>query len=509
MGNSPAPILILILLGGLILAVGTDLPVEPVIIGNTPQFLIDDYLVDNRFALKYAQESPEMVLRKFHPPRKHPGNPLLRWSGTVAPEKPRGGPSYVSVQRNPGSGLFRMWYQDNIPRPDSKPGTALYSTAIGYADSRDGIEWRQPRLGLIEVNGSRENNLVWRGLESDRAAAPQILDIPPEFRRGFRYVMLYNGRGGMHLMGSHDGIHWDRPSHTTIATMHSDTSNCIVYDPRSGEFSLFCRAKHIYRTRRGEVLDVGASRRVALMKSRELWTQWRDEPRNILIPDELDNLESFNFFYGMTASYHAGLYWGFAQSFKWNTDIHVELAWSRSGTGFERFPTRPKLIPRGPEAAWDSGLIFAGPGWIEVGDEWWIDYTGWDGPHGRRENEERGRWRQGAIGLAKVRKEGFISLRGPRHGGVVVTRKLLWPGGELRLNADAHSGELKVRVSDARRQVLPGLDYSDCVPFTGDSVSHQMQWKDRQLSLLAGKVIRLEFYLQNADLYTFRAEGSD
>ena len=147
--------------------------------------------------------------------------------------------------------------------------------------------------------------------------------------------------------------------------------------------------------------------------------------------------------------------------------------------------------------------------WLEVGDEWWTYYTGWDGPHGRRENEERGRWRQGGIGLVKIRKEGFVSLRGPQHGGVVVTRKLLWPGGELRLNADAHSGELKVRVSDASRQVLPGLDYSDCVSFTGDSVSHQMRWKDRRLSSLAGQVIRLEIYLQNANLYIFRAEGSD
>ena len=228
-----------------------------------------------------------------------------------------------------------------------------------------------------------------------------------------------------------------------------------------------------------------------------------------LIPDELDNRESFNFFYGMSASYHAGIFWGFVQSFKWNTDIHVELAWSRSGTRFDRLLTRPRLIPLGPEEAWDSGLIFAGPGWIEVEDEWWIYYTGWDGSHGRRENEERGRWRQGGIGLVKLRKEGFVSLRGPQHVVVVVTRKLLWPGGDLRLNADAHSGELKVRVSDASRQVLPGLDYSDCVSFTGDSVSHQMRWKDRRLSSLAGQVIRLEIYLQNANLYTFRAEGSD
>lgn len=66
---------------------------------------------------------------------------------------------------------------------------------------------------------------------------------------------------------------------------------------------------------------------------------------------------------------------------------------------------------------------------------------------------------------------------GPQHVVVVVTQKLLWAGGELRLNADAHPGELKVRVSDASRRVLPGLDYSDCVPFTCDGLSHQCYGK--------------------------------
>ncbi|HCN76337.1 MAG TPA: hypothetical protein DIT13_03965, partial [Verrucomicrobiales bacterium] len=116
--------------------------------------------------------------------------------------------------------------------------------------------------------------------------------------------------------------------------------------------------------------------------------------------------------------------------------------------------------------------------------------------------------RNAAIGLARGRKEGLVSLRGPRGGGVVVTRLLKWPGGKLMLNADAAKGELKVRVSDATRKVIPGFDYTDCEPFTGDSTALEMKWRGQSLDALAGKELRFEFFLREADLFTFRADTS-
>jgi hypothetical protein len=237
------------------------------------------------------------------------------------------------------------------------------------------------------------------------------------------------------------------------------------------------------------------------MASKELWTEWQSEPQNILIPDETDaDNGDFNFFYGMPTRYHAGIYWGFLWPFKMNSDIHTELAWSRDSFQFDRLPSRPRLIERGPEGTWDDGMVFGSPFWVEVGDEWWIYYAGWDGPHGIKD-------RTPGMGLAKLRKEGFISMRGPANGGVLCTRKLVWPGGKLVVNADAHEGELRVRVSDERRKVLPGFDYADCETFHGNDVAHEMSWKEASTESLAGKVIRLEIFLKNADIYTLRATG--
>ena len=297
---------------------------------------------------------------------------------------------------------------------------------------------------------------------------------------------------------SNDGIHWDQDSDTIITAMHSDSQNSIVFDPRRQEYVMFCRAKHIYRTFRGDIIDTGASRRVARMSSPRLWARWDAQPQNILVPDVLDEAAGFNFFYGMPTRYYAGIYWGFLWPFKMNTDIHTELAWSRDGFQFHRLPRRPKLIDRGPDGAWDDGMVFSGYQWLDVDDEWWMYYAGWDGPHGTKQ-------RTVGIGLVRLRKQGFISMRGPSRGGVLCTRQLVWPGGRLLVNADARHGELAIRVTDAHRKVISGFDYEDCLTFRNNCVAHEVTWKEADLASLAGQVVRLKIFLKDADLYTFRA----
>ena len=47
---------------------------------------------------------------------------------------------------------YRMWYRAKyVERP--------FLTA--YAESLDGIHWVKPSLGLIEFDGSRDNNIIW------------------------------------------------------------------------------------------------------------------------------------------------------------------------------------------------------------------------------------------------------------------------------------------------------------------------------------------------------------
>jgi hypothetical protein len=92
---------------------------------------------------------------------------------------------------------------------------------------------------------------------------------------------------------------------------------------------------------------------------------------------------------------------------------------------------------------------------------------------------------------------------------VVVTRLIKWPGGDLFVNAASagDSAKLSVRVSDAIREPFEGFDHADCVPFPGDAVRHKVTWKGNQsLAEFEGKVVRLEIFLQNVELFTMVAE---
>lgn len=479
------------------IAAHAQLPEGPIIIERgVPQFFLDDWLVDDRFAIKYKNNA---VVHVAHAPTKHEANPVYT-----------GDCGYVSVARHPATGKFQLWTQVH-ERVEKEGGNFSSRYAIAYAESDDGLAWTAPKLGLHEWQGSKDNNIVIRGPKNARASGPQVLlTLPEKDRHGFTYILTYRTGGagkdedGIRLVGSNDGIHWDPGSEMRLKHLHSDTLNSIVYDADRDRYVMTCRAKDRYRRFNGAMIDTGASRRISLLESDELWTEWEGSPTTLLIPDEIDAEEDFNFFYGMPMHHYAGIYWGFLWVFRMNDPIHTELVTSRDSIHWKRAPKRVPLIPRGPEGNWDDGMTFGGPHWIEVGDEWWFYYAGHDGAHESKE-------RTAAIGLATCPKERLVSLRGPaKGGGVVVTRLLQWPGGDLFLNVGpAGEGDSKVtvRVSDAIRDPLEGYDHEDCEPFSGDAVRHRVTWADgRSMKDLEGRVVRLEIFLENADLFTFVAK---
>jgi hypothetical protein len=474
-----------------------QIPTEPVEIARgVPQFFVDDWLVDNRFAIKYKNNA---VVHAVHPPAKHPANPVYR-----------GDCGYVNVVQHPETGKFQLWTQvHHLIEKGDKPSSQY---AIAYAESDDGLKWEAPNLGLFEWQGSRENNIVIRGPKNARASGPQILlTLPEEQKRGFTYVMTYRSGGsgkdsdGIRLVGSHDGIHWDSNSEVRLKHIHSDTLNSIVYDAGQDRYFMTCRAKDRYRRFNTEMIDHGASRRVSFLTNDELWTEWEGNPRALLTPDGIDAETNHNFFYGMPVHHYAGIYWGFLWVFRMNDPIHTELVTSRDGIHWNRSPHRVPLIPLGEDEAWDDGMTFGGPHWVEVDDEWRFYYTGHDDGHQSKE-------RTAAVGLATSKKERLIGLHGPDNGGgVVVTRLIRWPGGDLFVNAarrgDEGEAKLSVRVSDAIRDPMEGFDHADCVAFPGDAVRHKITWSgNRSLAEHEGKVIRLEIFLENADLFTIAAE---
>jgi hypothetical protein len=457
-------------------------------IGHEPQTFVDDYLVDNFWGIDFARET---VTWAFHQPRRNPINPVIKKDG-----------GFVSVVYDKEAAIFRMVYEDFwiLSREPFK-----YTYAIAYAESSDGINWKLPRIGKYKFKGSMDNNIVLTGPVGGMAGCPYLLDLPEDQRRGYKYIMLYRTTPqGMYLIGSNDCINWDPASKFRMTTNYApDTLNSIVWDPKSKMYTAYTRATNIYG---GEekgtqvVAEHGNRRKIAILQHDDLWSQWPIFPENILLPDAEDVGRGHWKFYGMPSQYYAGVYFGFLWPYSKITEkVYTELVTSRDGRNFKRFPGRPSLIDLGVDGSWDHGMIFASPNWLEVGDEWWIYYMGSNENHASKNNTY-------GIGLMRVRKEGFISLRSPAGGGKIVTRLMRWPGGKLFINADAGTDGLTVKVTGFDRKPVNGFDSEPSISVTGDSVRHEVKWKNGDMHTLKGKDIRLEFFLKSSgDIYSFRA----
>jgi hypothetical protein len=97
-----------------------------------------------------------------------------------------------------------------------------------FVESEDGIHFTRPKLGLIEAGGTKDNNVIWRGVESHNFAP--FLDANPNAKPAERYKALggvkqpgknwHQGEtpGGLYAFASPDGIHWKKMQDTPVIT---------------------------------------------------------------------------------------------------------------------------------------------------------------------------------------------------------------------------------------------------------------------------------------------------
>lgn len=144
-------------------------------------------------------------------------------------------------------------------------------------------------------------------------------------------------------------------------------------------------------------------------------------------------------------------------------------------------------------------------------DELWFYYTGlkWrntfkyvgEFPNGEHELIP-GRDRDGgAICLAVLRRDGFISLDAGERKGTIQTKPFELPGGKLLVNVDARYGELHVEVFSEDGNVVARSE-----PLTGDLLSEPVKWAEGEIADLEGQTVSLRFALHNGQLYSYWLE---
>jgi hypothetical protein len=105
-----------------------------------------------------------------------------------------------------------------------------------------------------------------------------------------------------------------------------------------------------------------------------------------------------------------------------------------------------------------------------------------------------------------LRTDGFASVHGGADVGEMLTRLLVFEGNELSLNfSTSAGGSVKLEIQDEQGNPVPGYALKDHQPWVGDSIDQVAIWnKNKNLSPLAGKTIRLRFVLQEADIFALQ-----
>lgn len=435
-------------------------------------------------------------------------NPPLRREIVIRPDKPWEQlmiSFYLTVLDE--AGKLRMWYicRDKANRPN-----------VAYAESRDGVCWTKPNLGIVDYDGSKENNLT--GLTTFEGVVFRDPNAPANER--YAYV-AHLWTEGMVRFHSPDGLHWQRDK-TPLLRLGADTQNVTFWDERLGRYVLYLRGwqragdKKLYRkVVRAEMpsltapLDAGPSRKSLYLWGKEKVPVIGDEFPTVFAADEKDPPNSD--VYTISAQPYPldpRWYLGFPSMFQREQrmsdgPLEVQCAGSRDGITWHRYDRTP-YAPPGLAGSESANMTFMGPGLVIRGDEIWQYGTEFHSKHG--DVEARKRKTDGVIYRYVQRVDGFVSLDFDASGGRCITAPVKVDGARLLLNVDTGAlGQLRVGLLDAEGKSLGGFAADDCKVLRINSTRAEVSWAGgSDLAPLKGCAVRLAITGSRAKLYSFR-----
>jgi len=474
------------------------------------------------------------LARKLHQPEKFPRNvairPEYRWENCGI--QIRTTPAW-----DPDAGRFTMIYLASGESLDPEVkigvtgapegGTAFYC----YATSEDGVNWEKPFLGLYDYeaitwNGERmgtRNNIVPSA--QGMLLGPIYDPHDPDPARRFK-GLAYRG-GHLEPLFSPDALHWtvsgtppvlsSDESHLTlderrklfIATVkHGGPYGRSFYLTTSEDFQNWSKQELVFHAdqtdqengceRLRKLIDDPAYLKIVHNRPEE----WRTDVYNFpVFPYE-------DMYLALPVMHHwAGKHVPMYE----NVDSRksVELASSRDLRAWHRVANRAPFLehsPVGDGSAYDTGQIVTTNGPVVRNNELWFYYVGLRHRCISIEDTLNRKYLDSsAVCMARLRMDGFVSLKGGVEWGSVLTRPVEVTGDRLHINVDSWRGRVLVEVLDAgTMQPLPGFDKDECIPTIVNGIDVTVRWEGRpDLASLQGKTVRLRFHLWQAELYAF------
>ena len=404
------------------------------------------------------------------------------------------------------------------------------------AESQDGIHWTKPNLGLVEVAGSRENNVLGMRLRKSHVIIVRdpypgfgFIDtragVPPSER--YKAITVTSGPDEkwkeephryicndpfkhLWVWVSADRLKWkllhDQPVSTVGRLSNAFDAGQVCFWSES-EQRYICYTRYVGK---------GFYRLVARTTSPDLlhWSKpvkMKFGDYGLVPPEQL--------YYTTTEPYFRAphIYIALAPRFmhkrrvltdeqcvaigispgEWlaNDCTDTVLMTSRGGDLFDRTFMEAFVRPGIGLANWTSRTNFPLHGVVQTGPTEMSIYVNRHYAH-----------KSWHIQRMTLRLDGFASVHGPYAGGEMVTKPLKFKGKQLEINySTSAAGSVRVEIQDADGKPIPDFALEDCPEIIGDQIERTVSWKQgSDVGALAGKPIRLRFVLKDADLYSLR-----
>jgi len=417
--------------------------------------------------------------------------------------------------------IYRMYYLAVVSRvvfENEKTAQPIYAC---YAESKDGLKWNKPKLGIISVGGIYENNIIM----DDRYGVLDnffvFKDENPECPACEKYkaiVKRVKGKPGLAqdelwCYVSEDAIHFEEGwvIHPCGAF---DSLNTALWDKRDKKYRCWFRGFH-------DPTDwciTAGKRDIRYMESMD-FRNWSEEKRiNINSPHDFqlytNNINRYSYadsiFIGFPARYYERKEWtdNYEQlcgkenrKLRMTNEARIGLAvtdcmfmTSRDGENWDRFDEEAFL---GNEPENGENWVY-GDGYMAYG------FTETEADNGEKELSlyvKEGHWMHRPTRLMRytIRLDGFASYRSGLTSSQIVTKPFTFEGNQLAINfRTSAAGSIYINVLDENGNKIDG--YESCELF-GNTTCRIVNF-EKPLMGLNNKAVRLQIRMSDADIYS-------
>ena len=384
------------------------------------------------------------------------------------------------------------------------------------AESRDGITWTKPELGLFEFDGSKANNIVLANAAPVTHNFCPMLDSKPGVPNDERFKAVGGTADKLFAFVSADGIRWKRMRDEPILSKADVPFQHIhLFDSQNLAFWSESEQTYVCYFRVWDGL-----RRIARSTSSDFrkWTpavlmqQVHDDGESGPQPAPAEHLytnqtspyfraphiyvaTAARFFEGrqvVTAEQAKSL--NINPQYYQDTSDSVFMT-SRGGNVYDRTFLEGHIKPGIGLRNWVSRTNYPALNFVQTGPTEMSFYINHD-------------YAQPTAHLRRysLRLDGFASIRAGAVGGELVTKPFTFSGDALIVNfATSAGGGLQFELQDAFGKTLPGYSLSECRELIGNELDRVVEWnKSPTVTPHVGKSVRLRCVLKDADLFAIQ-----